>query len=136
VCAPFTRIHSHVSHDCRGARNQQHRARANQRLRFSDLNDPFELMAVNCREHRTRNVIRGFKDSYNSHTGLLCFSADWTKSVLGSRYGTKHHGVYLGFNLVYCLINNVTDYFFLRGSVDPSWICSTFARARASFSMI
>jgi hypothetical protein len=56
-------------------------------------------MAVNCREHRTRNVIRGFKDSYNSHTGLLCFSANWTKSVLGSRYGAKHHGVYLGFNL-------------------------------------
>lgn len=67
--------------------------------RFSDLNDPFELMAVNFRERRTRHIVRDFKNAYDSHTGLLCFSADWTNPVLWSHYGAKHRGMCLGFNL-------------------------------------
>lgn len=67
--------------------------------RFSDLNDPFELMAVNFREKRTRQIVRSFKNAYDSHTGLLCFSADWKNPVLWSHYGAKHRGVCLGFNL-------------------------------------
>jgi hypothetical protein len=51
--------------------------------RFSDLNDPFELLAMNFREGKTaRKVIRDFKDAYDSHTGLHCFSANWTNPVL------------------------------------------------------
>jgi hypothetical protein len=68
--------------------------------RFSDVNDPFELMALNFREQRVRKVARDFKSEYDSHTGLLCFSADWTDPVLWSHYGAKHHGVCLGFNLL------------------------------------
>lgn len=67
--------------------------------RFSDLNDPFELMAVNFRERQVRKVVREFKNAYDSHTGLLCFSADWTNPVLWSHYGQKHRGICLGFNL-------------------------------------
>jgi hypothetical protein len=67
--------------------------------RFADLNDPFELMAANFRERRTRNVIRNLKNAYDSHTGLLCFSADWINPVLWSHYGAKHRGICLGFNL-------------------------------------
>ena len=67
--------------------------------RFSDLNDPFELMAVNFRERRTRQIVRNFKNAYDSHTGLLCFSADWKNPVLWSHYGAKHRGVCLGFNV-------------------------------------
>ena len=67
--------------------------------RFSDLNDPFELLAVNFREARTRRVIRDFKDAFGARSGLLCFSADWTDPVLWSHYGDKHRGVCLGFNL-------------------------------------
>ena len=67
--------------------------------RFSDLNDPFELMALNLRERRTRRVARDFKNAYDSQTGLLCFSADWTNPVLWSHYGAKHRGVCLGFDL-------------------------------------
>jgi len=67
--------------------------------RFSDLNDPFELLAVNFREREVRKVVRDFKSTYDSHTGLLCFSADWTNPVLWSHYGQRHQGVCLGFNL-------------------------------------
>jgi hypothetical protein len=67
--------------------------------RFSDLNDPFELMAANFRERQTRKIVRNFKNAYDSHTGLLCFSADWINPVLWSHYGVKHRGICLGFNL-------------------------------------
>lgn len=67
--------------------------------RFSDLNDPFELMAANFRERHVRKIVRNFKNAYDSHTGLLCFSADWLNPVLWSHYGAKHRGVCLGFNL-------------------------------------
>jgi Protein of unknown function (DUF2971) len=67
--------------------------------RFSDVNDPFELMALTFMERRMRNIARKFKHTYDSHTGLLCFSADWTNPVLWSHYGAKHRGICLGFNL-------------------------------------
>ena len=68
--------------------------------RFSDLNDPFELMALNFRERRVRHAVLNFKDAYNAKTGLLCFSADWTNPVLWSHYGSKHRGICLGFNVL------------------------------------
>lgn len=67
--------------------------------RILDLNDPFELMAFSFREKRIRKVVRNFKNAYDSHTGLLCFSADWTDPVLWSHYGAKHRGICLGFDL-------------------------------------
>lgn len=67
--------------------------------RFADLNDPFELMALNLREKRNRKIVRDFRNAYDSETGLLCFSADWTNPVLWSHYGAKHCGVCLGFDL-------------------------------------
>ena len=68
--------------------------------KFSDLNDPFELMALNLRERHVRKVVRNFKNEQNNHTGVLCFSADWTNPVLWSHYAAKHHGVCLGFDLM------------------------------------
>lgn len=67
--------------------------------RFSDLNDPFELLALNFRELTTRKVVRDFKDGYDAHTGVLCFSADWIEPVLWSHYAEKHRGICLGFDV-------------------------------------
>lgn len=67
--------------------------------RFSDLNDPFELIPLNLRGKRTRKFVRAFKNAFDRQTGLLCFSADWTNPVLWSHYGAKHRGVCLGFDL-------------------------------------
>ena len=67
--------------------------------RFSDLNDPFELTAISFRDKSIRKIVLEFKKTYDSHTGLLCFSADWTNPVLWSHYGSKHRGICLGFDL-------------------------------------
>jgi hypothetical protein len=44
--------------------------------RFSDLNDPFELMALKAGERRVREITRNLENEYDRHTGLLCFSAN------------------------------------------------------------
>ena len=67
--------------------------------RFSDLNDPFELLAVNFRDRDARRTTENFKNEINTNTGLICFSANWTDPVLWSHYGDKHRGVCLGFDI-------------------------------------
>lgn len=67
--------------------------------RFSDLNDPFELLALALKGDRRRQVMREFKDTLNQTHGLLCFSGDWMNPVLWSHYANKHRGICLGFNL-------------------------------------
>jgi hypothetical protein len=69
--------------------------------RFLDLNDPFELLALNLRDKpkATRRRLAELKTTYDTSTGLLCFSANWTNPVLWSHYGNKHRGICLGFDL-------------------------------------
>ncbi len=76
--------------------------------RFSDLNDPFELMAVSPTSQRGRILLSKLKAGFDQRMGLLCFSADWTNPVLWSHYGVKHRGVCLGFNLRRSYANKVT----------------------------
>ena len=67
--------------------------------RFSEVNDPFELMALNSHNREIRRLLRRFKVSQNSKTGLLCFSGNWTNPLLWSHYANKHKGICLGFDL-------------------------------------
>lgn len=67
--------------------------------RFADLNDPFELLAANFKEHKTRQVVRDWKDKSHSLMGLLCFAGDWSEPVMWSHYADKHTGVCLGFDV-------------------------------------
>jgi hypothetical protein len=67
--------------------------------RLSDLNDPFELLAVSFGAKPTRSVVRKFKDETDNRKGLISFSANWTNPVLWSHYGAKHQGICLGFDL-------------------------------------
>jgi Protein of unknown function (DUF2971) len=76
--------------------------------RFSDLNDPFELLSLNFGESRVRTLINDFKNRYNEDTGLLCFSKNWTSPVLWSHYAAKHTGVCLGFDVPRELVQEVT----------------------------
>lgn len=75
--------------------------------RFSDLNDPFELISVNFRESQVRKIIRDFKNAFDSETGLLSFSEDWKEPVLWSHYGARHRGICLGFNVPRTLVERV-----------------------------
>lgn len=67
--------------------------------RFSDLNDPFELMAVTHRDPRVRRAAKTNKKEVNEKIGLICFSKNWKQPVLWSHYGARHRGVCLGFDV-------------------------------------
>jgi len=75
--------------------------------RFSDANDPFELLGVRLRDRKVRKAVKDFKKRCNETTGLLCFSQDWTKPILWSYYAEKHRGVCLGFDLKSDLVREV-----------------------------
>lgn len=68
--------------------------------RFSDANDPFELMAFNTHKRDIRKLLKRFKALQNSRMGLLCFSMNWTNPLLWSHYASKHQGICLGFDLM------------------------------------
>jgi hypothetical protein len=77
--------------------------------RFSEVNDPFELLGLNCHDPRMRKIAKRFRDSQNNRTGLLCFSSNWTNPVLWSHYAEKHKGICLGFDLRRSIVETV-DY--------------------------
>lgn len=45
--------------------------------RFNDLNDPFELLAVDVASRDLRAGILAKKEQVHSKEGLLCFSRNW-----------------------------------------------------------
>jgi hypothetical protein len=67
--------------------------------RFSDLNDPFELVALNIKSGVIRRHAEEYKKKCNDILGLLCFTEDWTSPALWGHYAAKHSGICLGFNL-------------------------------------
>ena len=67
--------------------------------RFSDSNDPFELMAFSFDDVARRLSLNTFKKNYDRTTGLLCFSANWSSPVLWSHYAARHRGICLGFDV-------------------------------------
>ncbi|PBB83563.1 hypothetical protein CK216_27790 [Mesorhizobium sp. WSM3876] len=67
--------------------------------RFSDLNDPFELLALKGNQAHVRNFGRLLRDEYDRTTGLICFSTNWISPPLWSHYAAKHHGICLGFDI-------------------------------------
>jgi Protein of unknown function (DUF2971) len=67
--------------------------------RFAELNDPFELMAVNLADPGDRKAFREFRDEINNSKGLICFSASWSNPVLWGHYADRHAGIALGFEV-------------------------------------
>lgn len=67
--------------------------------RFSELNDPFELLALDLGNKDLRIGIKAKKTQINKNEGLLCFSETWTDLLMWGHYGDKHQGVCLGFEI-------------------------------------
>lgn len=67
--------------------------------RFSELNDPFELLAVDLADfdHRVGFVAR--KRMIDDKEGLVCFTHSWRDPLLWSHYGESHYGLCLGFDV-------------------------------------
>jgi hypothetical protein len=82
----------------------------NQRLkvsRFENLNDPFELFALNRHTQAARKASKRFAADFNTTHGLLCFGADWSNAVMWSHYGDKHKGICLGFDVRRTLLQKI-----------------------------
>ncbi|MEW6657741.1 MAG: DUF2971 domain-containing protein [Thermodesulfobacteriota bacterium] len=67
--------------------------------RFSEINDPFELMPLISSNAQIHKMIVGLRGLQNRNMGLLCFSENWTTPMLWSHYADKHKGICLGFDL-------------------------------------
>lgn len=68
--------------------------------RFSDLNDPFELLGVDRSNVKNRHALRKKIGNINDETGLLCFSKSWSNPVLWGHYAERHAGICMGFDVV------------------------------------
>jgi Protein of unknown function (DUF2971) len=67
--------------------------------RFSELNDPFELLSVDMRDPDYRPAFIAHKTEMNKNWGLICFSKDWNNLLLWSHYSECCRGVCLGFDV-------------------------------------
>ena len=67
--------------------------------RFADLNDPFELLALELSDPDDRHAYNCWRDRAAEAFGLLCFSRTWRSPVLWSHYGDSHRGLCLGFDV-------------------------------------
>ncbi|QQA75157.1 DUF2971 domain-containing protein [Pectobacterium parmentieri] len=67
--------------------------------RFSDLNDPFELLGVDLSNRIDRKKFREIKEKVNNEKGLICLSDNWKSPVMWGHYADKHRGIALGFDI-------------------------------------
>lgn len=67
--------------------------------RFSDLNDPFELLGVNVADKAVRKAFRVTRDELDDTKGMICFTKDWTNPLMWGHYAEKHSGMALGFDV-------------------------------------
>lgn len=76
--------------------------------RFSDLNDPFELLGVNLGDRAVRKAFRATRDQLNENQGLVCFTRDWKNPLMWGHYAEKHTGMALGFDVPRDMLTEVT----------------------------
>jgi hypothetical protein len=76
--------------------------------RFLDLNDPFELLSINVMDKQVRAMVRENRSVMSAHTGLICFSEDWTSPVMWSHYADRHRGICLGFDVLRSSVKEVS----------------------------
>lgn len=67
--------------------------------RFSDLNDPFELLGVDVNDKSHRAKFRRYKKDINNNKGLICFSRSWSNPLMWGHYAERHTGIALGFEV-------------------------------------
>lgn len=75
--------------------------------RFTDLNDPFELLAANLANAEHRRAFEEMKQELNETKGLICFSRTWSNPLLWGHYAEKHTGIALGFDVPDQLLSEV-----------------------------
>ena len=77
--------------------------------RITELNDPFEFLAVDLSDRDFRKVIKSTKAELSETKGILCFCKTWRHPILWGHYADKHKGVCLGFEVPHSLLEKI-DY--------------------------
>jgi len=84
---------------------------SDQRLKVSmldDLNDPFELNAVNLPDQESRQQAKKFKEYMAERYGILCFSKIWRNPLLWSHYANRHKGAAIEFEIKDSVAHSIT----------------------------
>ena len=84
---------------------------------FKNVNDPFELLAVELSDKSLRAKMKSFRNSLTDKHGLLCFSESRDNPVQWGHYGDNHRGLCLGFEVRDSTLRKV-DYVTNRIKVD------------------
>lgn len=75
---------------------------SNRRLKISNLlnlNDPFELLAMELSDGNFREAVNSAKLDTAKDFGVVCFSKNWKSPVQWAHYGDRHRGLCLGFDV-------------------------------------
>ena len=67
--------------------------------RIGQLNDPFELLAVDLRDPRDKVALENWKNELDEQFGLICFCAHWSNPLMWGHYADSHKGIALGFEI-------------------------------------
>lgn len=67
---------------------------------FPELNDPFELLALDLTDPTNRNMYRDAVEYCVSQYGVVCLSRSSSNPLLWGHYGDRHRGICLGFDLL------------------------------------
>jgi hypothetical protein len=93
-----------------------------------DLNDPFELGAIELLDRQFRPRFRAWRDHVGAEYGVLCFSRSWRSPLLWSHYADKHRGLCLGFDVPDSHLKHIA-YVKDRLAVAPADLDSTASSA-------
>jgi hypothetical protein len=66
---------------------------------FKDLNDPFEMLALQLSDKKIRKTFKIKKKKFAKGNGMICFSKKWSNPVMWSHYAERHKGICLGFDV-------------------------------------
>jgi len=66
---------------------------------FNEMNDPFELIAVNLQDRYQRQIATILKTHWAKTKGAICTSDNWESPVMWAHYARKHYGVCFGFDV-------------------------------------
>ena len=67
--------------------------------RFLELNDPFELFAVEQHDPVLRRRMKDWAKRVHAEDGVICLSRSWRNPLMWSHYADRHRGVCLGFDV-------------------------------------
>lgn len=65
-----------------------------------DINDPFELAAVQLGNRTLRDVFNEHCKAMFRKFGVVSFCRRWSNTVIWSHYGDAHRGLCLGFDVL------------------------------------